>query len=532
MILRVRLGPVFAVALCLVVCAYGANDKATAPPTPSAPTAADHARYPDEALLSNYRYASSYFGFTIDLPADAGLRPIPVPVPADGSIPLLATIGHVPEKAVLEIVAYKADNKPGQPRALLRRELDNELSIGVEELHGLSKTSVGGQSVFFFETRRGVDQHSVYAAELNGYVIHIFAGCRDEKLLKQLQSAVARMRFFPPASISEYAGVGAAPYNGPAVPYRVLQELKANPPGRQLEAGQLKGNVYENHQLGFAYELPKGWHFKSEAAVMPALERSRQQSTGQPALGPNERLMREACERTLVSAWRTLPSDGDIQYDDFGEVTLFATPLACFPNAKFPDMLADKEPLRDFLVAYGESHPIVHDMKGARAFTREGRTFIVMDGVIAYQEAGEALSRRVSVALALTHQRDYLLAFFFAAPHEAELRELANARVAFDPEPALKQAKASESISTQPQPGGSVEGHANGSGSAAAANASTESASDSKPAETKQPANLSASPATDSPAQPAASRPSLLKPGETMQDQQMKGASVPGRPSK
>ena len=68
---------------------------------------------------------------------------------------------------------------------------------------------------------------------------------------------------------------------------------------------------------------------------------------------------------------------------------------------KFPDDLSQKEPLRDFLVAYGESHPITRDMKGARAFTREGHTFIVMDGMVAYQEPGDALSRRVSVALAL-----------------------------------------------------------------------------------------------------------------------------------
>jgi len=36
------------------------------------------------------------------------------------------------------------------------------------------------------------------------------------------------------------------------------------------------------------------------------------------------------------------------------------------------------------------------------------------------------------VALALTQHRGYLLVWFFAAPHEAELRELMNAKVGFD----------------------------------------------------------------------------------------------------
>jgi hypothetical protein len=364
---------------------------------------------------------------------------------------------------VLAISAYKAsENKPGQARLLLRRELDNELMIGVEELHALSKANVGGQQFFWFETRRGIDQHAIYATELNGFVIHFLTSARDAKLLQQLEAAVTHMRFFPPASIGDYAGVGAAPYNGPAIPYRVLEQLRTNPPARQLEAGKVTGNVYANGQLGFAYELPKGWKLKSQPAVMPAVERSRANNLGEPAVGPNERLMRDACERTLVSAWRTTPepASGEVLYEDFGEVTLFATPLACFPNAKFPDLLSDKEPLRDFLVAYGESHPIMRDMKGARAFTRDGRTFIVLEGVVAYQEPGDTLSRRVSVALALTRQRDYLLAFFFAAPHDAELRELMNARASFDPEPALKEAKVAAPTSggtaTHDQPGGSA----------------------------------------------------------------------------
>ena len=367
------------------------------------------------------------------------------------------------------------------------------------------------------------------------------------------------MRFFPPASIGDFAGVGAAPYNGPAIPYRVLEQLRSNPPARQLEAGKVTGSIYDNRQLGFAYELPKAWHLKSQAAVMPAVERSREHNLGEAAVGPNQRLMRDACERTLISAWRTTPESagGDIVYEDFGEVTLFATPLACFPNVKFPDVLDDKEPLRDFLIAYGESHPIVSDMKGAHAFTHEGHTFIVMQGVVAYQEPGDALSRRVSVALALTRQRDYLLAFFFAAPHDAELRELMNAKASFDPEPAVKQAKVAAPSSGSgerfAQPGGSAMGAtsvaqptaANSSandGAAAPESANSTSAtstdgsgsvSNTTANSTKaEPASAESTPseaASTAPAESTPSHPTLLKPGESMDQQQMKGTPVPNK---
>lgn len=553
-VMRVRVSTAVVLAcLVAVLCSHSRADADQ--PAGSVPPTLVEAKYPDQGYLSNYRYANAYFGFSIDLPADAGLRPIPIRNPSDGGIPLLETLGRLPERAAFSIAAYPVPENRSDARALLRRELDNELSIGVEELHALSKSSIAGQQFFWFETRRGIDQHSVYAVQVNGYVIHIVAAARDPKLLQQLHAAVQRMRFFPPASVGEFAGVGAEPYNGPAIPFRVLQQLKANPPARQIDNGKLTGNVYENGQIGFVYELPKGWHTEREAAVMPAVERGREQTSGQPAIGPNEKFLREACERTLVSSWRRVPdTEGQISYDEFGEVSLFAMPLVCFPNAKFPDDLARKEPLRDFLVAYGESHPIMRDMKGARAFTREGRTFIVMDGVVAYREAGDALSRRVSVALALTRQRDYLLAFFFAAPHEAELRELANAKISFDPEPSRQPASATASAAEADraaQPGGAVAtGSTTGAAKPPATNtslpasdtrAATGAAANAppppdvgapsamKPGDAK-PAEAIAETSSTSPppaANAAVFHPSLLKAGENLEDQQMKGAPLP-----
>ena len=131
--------------------------------------------------------------------------------------------------------------------------------------------------------------------------------------------------------------------------------------------------------------------------------------------------------------------------------------LACFPNVKFPDVHEGKQSLTNFMVAYGLGHPIIQDMKGARAFEHDGRTFILMDGVVAYHEDGDDLSRRVSVALALTTQRNYLVSFFFAAPHDAELHQLMNAKAAFDPEPVIETATAKAKTSdTGLQSGGSA----------------------------------------------------------------------------
>jgi hypothetical protein len=482
------------------------------------------AHYPDEGLLSNYRYANAFFGFSVDLPADAGLRPIPTSNPVDGSIALLETTGFSPQHCMIAISAYPAVEKGPEARLLLRRELDEELSIGVEELHGLTKTSIAGHPFFYFETRRGIDQHAIYATDLNGYTLRFVAAGRDAKLVQQLESAVTHMRFFPPESIHDYSGVGARPYSGPAIPYHVIELLKSDPPAGKLEAGGVSGNAYENRALGFGYELPKNWHYGTEAVVMPAVERGLEHDLGKPPVSSGQRTLLKACERTLVSAWRKLPEPtGSIAYEDFGEVTISAMSLACFPNVKFPDQKAGKESFSDFMVAYSLGHPIIHDMKNARAFERDGRMFILMDGVVAFHEDGDSLSRRVSVALALTKHRGYVLSFFFAAPHESDLHNLMNASASFDPEPALKTANASVSAGEgNLQPGGAAAPAAPVPAAPQPQQvATTPSVPSSESNAGVQPeANVS-----DQASAAPSYHPSLLRPGESMQDQQMKGSS-------
>ena len=515
-------------SLCAGACAFAADQ-----PASGSKTAQPAKHYPDEGLLSNYRYANAFFGFSIDLPADATLRPIPSQNPTDGSIALLETLGSPPHRSVMAISAYPCGDEGPKARLLLRRELDDELTIGVEELHALTKTSIAGHSFFYYETRRGIDQHAIYATDLDGYALRFIAAGRDPKLLQQLEAAVVHMRFFPPGSIGDYAGVGAAPYSGPAIPTHLIEELRSDPPARKLGDGKVSGNVYDNAFLGFGYELPKDWHYGTEAAVMPAVERSREQNYDRPAVSPAQRALLKACERTLVSAWRKMPEEtGEIAYEDFGEVTISAMSLACFPNVKFPDVHEGKQSLTNFMVAYGLGHPIIQDMKGARAFEHDGRTFILMDGVVAYHEDGDDLSRRVSVALALTTQRNYLVSFFFAAPHDAELHQLMNAKAAFDPEPVIETATAKAKTSdTGLQSGGSAAATPSATAASETSSANLQTASTATSPSSAAPADAKpqANPATAA-SEPTASssfHPSLLKPGETMQDQQMQGKPVP-----
>ena len=148
----------------------------------------------------------------------------------------------------------------------------------------------------------------------------------------------------------------------------------------------------------------------------------------------------------------------------------------------------------------------------------------------------DELSRRLSLAMAITERRGYLLTWFFAAPHDSELVGLTNERAIFDSTPSINVASA-----TQPAANGKNNSASDAASfnatetlqTAAPANASAiasqGSASDS-PAATSAASSASTTPAGGDQNQSSDNsgddHPSLLRPGETMQTQQGKGVVI------
>lgn len=477
---------------------------------------------PEDAYLSPTRYTNAYFGFEFDLPPDAQLKPIAMPASLDRRIQLLELLGATPQHAVVSICAYEYKNKNyTDAKGILRRQLDQETFVGVEELHGLAKATIDGRQFYYFETRKGVAQHTVLATELDGYVLVADLQAQDANLLHELRAAFSRAEFFPVQEAKQYAGPGAAFYQGPAISSQHLREVKAAAPAEHLDGGKIDGNVYRNAQIGIMYEFPTGWSVQPEGAIEPSVERYRERVTGEPLLGPRERAVVKACRRTLLSVWRTKPTaTGEVPYDEFGEVTLSAMPLSCFPNISFPDDPRDAGAIRRFIVGLSLTQPLQRDMNDARTYEAGGKLFVLTHGTIAYKEEGDSLSRRVSVAMAMTQHRGYLLIWLIAAPHDAELRELLAAKVGFD-----SDIKSSE-LTLPNSPHGAPHKASTGQTPAPSPNA----AGEPDTAKTEPLAHASGN--ADPPATPAAGPPSLLRAGESLQDQQMAGKPQPAKQPK
>jgi hypothetical protein len=490
--------------------------------------AASQSSYPEQAYLSASRYVSQYFGFSFNLPPELRLQPIPQAAARDGSIQLLELGGPPPADAEISISAIPtASGKNQDAKTLLRSALDQELYRGVEELRGLSKASFAGHEFCLFETRRGIEQHFLLATTAGDYILRIFLAAHDEKTVKQLESSFEHVIFFAPTDLRQYVEVGARPYDGPAISSHQLAALESDPPAQRIDPGKINGDFYENPTIGFSYRIPQGWTLESEGAVQPAVERDRaRENFGMPRVGRNEHRLMDACSRTLFSVWAKRPAaDGQISYDDFGEVTVSAIALACFPRIKFPANVTDQQAAKDFLLQFGLTHPIIDDMRDGKAFTDDGNVFISLRGTVGFQVPNDDLARRLSVAMVITQRRGYLLTWFFAAPHNAELQALSEERVIFDSAPPVKVVDAAK-------PGGGVAGESSTLTTTppAAASDSTAAPQASSAVDTSEPASAEAatSSAAGSDQQPAtdATRPSLLRPGETMQSQQGKGAPI------
>jgi len=428
-----------------------------------------------------------------------------------------------------------AEGKSGDAKLLLRQLLDQELYRGVEELHGLSKVNIDSHQFWYFETRRGIEQHMLLATAAGDYVLRIVVAAHDEKVVKLLESSAEHLVFFAPASAREHLDADAKPYDGPSISSHRLAQLESDPPSKHIDAGNISGDFYENSMLGFSYRIPQGWSIENHGAVQPAVEESRLKTDlGRPRMGSVERHLVDACSRTLFSVWANRPGpNGRVSYDDFGEVTVSAMAMSCFPQMKFPQDAKDRDAFKAFLSEYALTHPIVDDMRDGKVFAQDGMTFLFLEGTVAFGVQDDELSRRLSMGMAITERRGYLLTWFFAAPHEAELRALANERATFDRGGAVTAANA-------PQPGGGVAVESAPS-AAPAATAAAQPASQA-PSSTTNGASPSAAPANQasqstadaaqdaSAAQgqtaAASSRPTLLRPGETMEQQQGKGAVI------
>ena len=238
-------------------------------------------------------------------------------------------------------------------------------------------------------------------------------------------------------------------------PRIVWRWLEQNPPAKQIDPGKVNGDFYENAMLGFSYRIPQGWVLKSaNGIVQPAIERDRaKEDFGRPRMGRSERILMDACSKTLFSAWAKASRCRRTDLlrrlrRGYG----FSDRAVVLPDHEVSQAKAAmSQAFKDFVAQFALTHPIVGDMGNGKVFSEDGIVFIYLHGTVAFQIPDDELSRRLSLAMAITERRGYLLTWFFAAPHDAELQGLTNERAMFDKTVNVASAGKPTPSETQPR---------------------------------------------------------------------------------
>lgn len=174
----------------------------------------------------------------------------------------------------------------------------------------------------------------------------------------------------------------------------------------QLPDGTLSGDIYSNSALGLRYEVPPGWSVVADPKD-PAKIDDRDQG------GPVNQ-----CTKILLSlhAPEQDPEQNKAQFNS--TITLLAIDPRCFPGAKFPKSVKDREKVQEFArkIVNSFSHTPYISRNGADidANIQDGKLAIWLTGADSINAPdGQAMKEplRVNKLLGLVESNGYWIAW-------------------------------------------------------------------------------------------------------------------------
>ena len=390
---------------------------------------------PEAGFLSNTHYTSQFFGFSFDLPLTVQGHEVMLPLMPEKQHALLALQFEQGEQRG-SITVTADDPKPGYDvniPADRQKELDDWARNGTQA-GGLPQTPVPQfmlRTGHFYHrfTHRGRNYAAQYWTGINNYTVNIVVATNDEQFLRKAKGLMAEVQMYCPqddGTLSAEDGkpvkVPGQPYTGPTVPTARVNAALHDLPAKNIPPGKFADGVYQNEDLGFRYELPKGWRPLAAGAVDPPLE----------VTALREYQFLHACSRTLLEAAPEQEKDNPAVSSAIVLRALDPNCLAMRTAASITDkratdeVAASLEDLREF----GE-------IGSDGLISVGGHLFMVFHGTIATSQRGSDLSRRLSQTIFVTRYNKLLLMWTMMAPNITALQELQSGAVALGTSPAI-----------------------------------------------------------------------------------------------
>ena len=421
----------WALVFTLLVWAHAASGQCALARTPHEPKACggltgDETLVPEDGYLSSDKYTSQFFGFSIDLPISSEGHRINIPVMMEKHHALLAlgfeqwkrfgTLTITAEEEPQDLEMYD-DQQGAQCEDSLGTAPTNQKQIPGHMLH---------YGAFYANVHhRGPAYTSHYWTRIKNYIIRVAVDSNDHEFLEDIKHALMEADFYCTRNgkltdRGVEVVVKGEPYEGPTVPTWRVDAAIRDKPALGIPAGEISESVYRNPELGFQYELPKGWEvLKPEPSQEPP---------------GNDRALREyellhACSRTLLRAAAPVAGD-EAQQRDRPAIVLRAIEPSCL-SARVSGSVADRKIAPEIganLQLFTEFGQVKSNVMASFA----GRPFMIFRGTVGARTGEDQLSRRMTEVILATLHHDLVFLWSVMAPSASDLDTMPAGSVTFD----------------------------------------------------------------------------------------------------
>ncbi len=382
--LLVALGAGLFAGLAAAQCPVVNPDDNLPPPLPTvtSSTRTGEPRLPESGYLSSTSYASTYFGFVIDLPIALDGHRLMLPLMPPGQHALLA-VGFQDGRrsGTLLITASEPPNPVHEMTDSERRAESLAWAKGQPSQQINPPDWMTRSGRFYHFAKHTGDVTTVqYWTFVKNYLIRVKVSSNDPAFLGNAKKAVSGIKFYCAQDdgtlINEQGKIMPTPgegYQGPTVPTAVVDAALADKPALEsIPRGEATKGAYRNEELGLVYTYPTTWEANHDDPVGPINDETTQRT----------RDVLNACSLLLL---RLLPSAQGSAAADAPSITLRAVDQTCL-GLPAPISTSDQlgaESLGAYLQmlgAFGEVRSTNLEMRGGQLFAAYTGVFGEHDG--------------------------------------------------------------------------------------------------------------------------------------------------------
>ena len=271
-------------------CPVSDPDDDLPPPLPSvtSSTRMGEPQLPESGYLSETSYASTYFGFVIDLPIALDGHRVMLPLMPPGQHALLA-IGFQEGRrsGTLLITASEPPNPLHEMSEDERKAEFQAWSKGEPQKQITPPDWLTRTGRFYHISKHTGDVTTVqYWTFIKNYLIRVKVTSNDAAFLRKTKESIAALKFYCAQEdgtlINEQGKLVPTPgegYRGPTIPAAVVDTALSDKPALEfIERGETGNGTYQNEEIGLVYAYPTTWDTTGKEPVAPAKDEVAQRT--------------------------------------------------------------------------------------------------------------------------------------------------------------------------------------------------------------------------------------------------------------